>query len=427
MSNIKSYKEKYTKIKSIDSGGQGYTFLAVTKDDSKELLIKRLKRQDDDERRARMYREVVAMETLNNEYIPKIIDSNAEFYKDKDYELFIAMEFIEGETLYSFVDKKHDIQLEALTNFIKILLDSLNYCHSNGIVHRDIKPDNIILKNNNINSPILIDFGLSFNNENNEKLTEPEQILGNRFLFLPELGKHSENKNDIRADITMVVGLVFFLITGLEPGQLVDENGKLPHQRNLGNISESAGTHLKLFSYFFDIGFQGNIKNRFQSINEATKEIDYIIQPKQNLDKTEEKLKEFKTKRFTSHVEQTLEIEKKMKRTLTAFIESFEKIVHELDGSVYLIRIKNHFDKTTCWSAYTIQDKIKSNNRISLKLEAIVTGHYVLISGGEVELHGIYVGEKDRIQRINLTEIESLTYETIFKYLIEKVLNKYEL
>ena len=90
MSDIKSYSKKYKKIKNIGSGGQGHTFLAndIKEEKPNPVIIKLLNDNKNDERRARMYREFVSMHTLTHPNIPRVIDSNTEFYLDKTYTLY---------------------------------------------------------------------------------------------------------------------------------------------------------------------------------------------------------------------------------------------------------------------------------------------------------------------------------------------------
>lgn len=102
----------------------------------------------------------------------------------------MVTEFIPGDILSDFIRTEVMNIFSAVSLTIK-LLDTLKYCHQIGIVHRDIKPDNIIIKNNDISTPVLIDFGISFNkvDEYATDLTPTWQQLGNRFFQLPELGE----------------------------------------------------------------------------------------------------------------------------------------------------------------------------------------------------------------------------------------------
>src|ERR1700712_1930174 len=100
MTNFKSFKDGYVKIEGdgeAKAGGQGTTH-KVKKNFEKDeniYIVKTLNKNNDSERRARMRRECISLETLSEPGIPKIIDSNTEFYKDNDYRLFSIMEYIE--------------------------------------------------------------------------------------------------------------------------------------------------------------------------------------------------------------------------------------------------------------------------------------------------------------------------------------------
>lgn len=100
------------------------------------------------------------------------------------------------------------------------------------IIHRDIKPDNIMLPNGELMSFVLIDFGLSFNREEQEGITETNQQLGNRFILLPELvSGSSEQKRMPQSDITQATAVFLYLLTGCIPNSLFDGEGKQPHLR----------------------------------------------------------------------------------------------------------------------------------------------------------------------------------------------------
>ena len=91
-----------------------------------------------------------------------------------------------GYLLEQYVET-HDISYAEAISFYMEFLKTIECCHNNGIIHRDIKPDNIMLKQGNLDDFVLIDFGLSFNLEDDDGCTPTNQQLGNRFLILPEL------------------------------------------------------------------------------------------------------------------------------------------------------------------------------------------------------------------------------------------------
>ncbi len=188
----KPWSEHWEIIKTIGSGGQGQTSLVQPRNNSYppgQYVFKELHRQKDCERRGRMRREVIALTTLEHPGIPKIIDENSQYFADLDTPLYFVSEFVPGATLLEFITAEKTMNLTDAVMFIIKLLDILEYCHNADTLHRDIKPDNIMIKNDDIQNPVLIDFGLSFNrdDDSNMNLTATGQQLGNRFLQLPEL------------------------------------------------------------------------------------------------------------------------------------------------------------------------------------------------------------------------------------------------
>ncbi|MGB3509197.1 MAG: protein kinase [Microcoleaceae cyanobacterium] len=258
----KPWDENWEIIEQIGSGCQGKTFLVKPRKDvflSNQYVLKKLIKQNDLERRGRMYREVAALTTLNSSGIPKVVDSNAELF-DSDIPLYMVTEFVPGATLFEAIKEK-TMSITDAVNFVIKLLDIMEYCHQVGIVHRDIKPDNIIIKNNNINNPVLIDFGLSFNKVDDfaTSLTLTGQQLGNRFLSLPELLEKSSLQRDPRSDITQICGILFFVITGKNPTTFFYSEEKKPHQRteikqNLSVLSESILANT-IFKKYYYIGY----------------------------------------------------------------------------------------------------------------------------------------------------------------------------
>jgi serine/threonine-protein kinase len=251
-------------------GGQGIVKLVRRRDGQEASLfvLKELKQQKSKERRARMYREVVALETLPHSSTPGVIEHNTNSYRDLSVNLYAVFEFIDGQTLAEYVSEKGQLFLDDALHVVIGIIDVLEAFHKTGVGHRDIKPDNIILLNNSCSSPVLIDFGMSFNIEDDEaELTPNSQQVGNRFLSLPEHAMFSENKRDLRSDLTSCVGLLYFMLTGTWPCTLIDESGRPPHQR-----AEQRKLLDKLPDYqrhnllhAFDQGFDPNLARRWQT------------------------------------------------------------------------------------------------------------------------------------------------------------------
>lgn len=269
------WDEKWKKPENslIGSGGQGQTYKVEPKTNefpSSQYVLKILTKEQDPERRARMYREVAVLKTLKHKGIPKLIDSNVDEF-ESEVKLYMVTEFIEGMTLEKAIENA-TMEPEDAINFLLKLLEIVDYCHRANVLHRDIKPDNIILRNNNINDPVLIDFGMSFNKVDLEEtnLTPIGQQLGNRFLFLPEQKIKSSAQRSPISDITQCCGILFYAITGVPPVSLTDHEGKMPHQQDRirAYLSEFPSNLINRIFQIFNRGFQTEILYRWSSIEE---------------------------------------------------------------------------------------------------------------------------------------------------------------
>lgn len=247
----------------VESGqGQSACVFSGENPESK-YVIKMLKNKENSNNVDRFMQEIKILEKLSSvEGIPKIIQVDEKSY-------YYVMEYIDGKSMSCAIhEKKNRKQFDKILSAIMRLLRIVDDYSNLGIIHRDIKPDNIICKNNNLDELYLIDFGIGYDVDKGEDLTNANVQLGNRFLHLPELEKG--NKRDIRSDITMCVGILFFLISGISPVTLSNEKGKMPHQTERGIINmQWIGTeNLKIMNRIFDKGFQYKIEERFQSISD---------------------------------------------------------------------------------------------------------------------------------------------------------------
>lgn len=267
--------DKWEVHRKIDQGGQAQVFVVTRVGEStqQQYALKFLKSQKDIERRRRMYYEVKNLRALSNEHVLNIVDSNSEAYAGSE-KLYYVCPFINGCNLENYVIE-HKISTEESIMFFEKLCETVGYCHSNGIVHRDIKPDNIMIQDENLNDFVLIDFGLSFNKEEaQERVTETNQQLGNRFLILPELVSGSvENKRLFQSDITLSCGILLYLLTGIVPHSLIDGDGNPPHKREkvkkfLNDLELDTILYANL-NGIFDRAFSVKVENRYQSVSDV--------------------------------------------------------------------------------------------------------------------------------------------------------------
>lgn len=296
------WRSNWVKLAPLGKGGQGFTYLARRKDSTAESathVLKELKLQKDEERRARMYQEVASLRILDHPLVAKFAESNAERFQE-DEELFLVTEFIPGPNVLDGCGRDNPLDFAQALITTSYLLDAVAYCHSRRVVHRDIKPENIVFRDGEKVCPVLLDFGLSFNQQPHPAGFESDsmQHMGNRFLLLPEYGSRDANKRDPRSDLTQVVGILFFLTTGLFPDTILDEANRKPHERpeaarilaGLPPPQQAAAKRI------FDIGFFVQIDRRWSSaetLRDALKEAgDPSSVPKQSFQELIQKVRD---------------------------------------------------------------------------------------------------------------------------------------
>jgi serine/threonine-protein kinase len=284
----KTWKDSWTAVRDGDGGGQADVKIVVPrgKAEGQQHFLKILRQQNDPSRRSRMFREISAYRTLEHSGIPKLFDSNADAYDDLTYKLYLVTEYVPGPTLQLMVARQGRLSARSAVDLARRILRILEYSHSEDIVHRDIKPDNMILRFGALEEPVLVDFGLSFNADTDDpSKTASSEELGNRFLRLPELAPMSPAKHDPRSDVTFVAGLLLFMLTGRLPVQLVNERGQMPHQRDdvPQMLSDSTDPVLaKRLLAVFDRAFQLDPSHRWQSAAEFQVELSTVLEPRRD-------------------------------------------------------------------------------------------------------------------------------------------------
>ena len=132
-------------------------------------------------------------------------------YGEENNTAFIAMEYVEGRNLREAIVNNERFPLEAVVDIIKGILDGLAYAHEKGVIHRDIKPDNIILlKNGRIK---ITDFGIARIESSN--LTQHGDLLGTPSYMSPE--QCTGTPVDNRSDIFSTGAILYHLLTGEKP------------------------------------------------------------------------------------------------------------------------------------------------------------------------------------------------------------------
>ena len=197
-------------IGEIGSGAMGKIYEGYDPTINRRVAVKTINtnlRTGNSERvRQRFLREAQAAGALNHPNIVTIYQADeAGVYS------FIAMEFLEGETLEALIQKRAPFPLEEICRLVTPICDALDYAHRNGVVHRDIKPANIMLTNDGVVK--VMDFGIA--HVDYSTLTQDGAVLGTPSYMSPE--QISGDKVDGQSDIFSLGVIVYEMATGQRP------------------------------------------------------------------------------------------------------------------------------------------------------------------------------------------------------------------
>ncbi len=197
----------YRVIRQIGIGGMGVVYLAEDENLKRQVALKFLPfyMTLDEESKARLKREAQTAASLNHPNIVTIFEIG-----DYHGRAFIAMEYVEGQSLKDMVADGALPVNRALEITLQIC-DALAAAHEQGVVHRDIKPDNILFDRSG--RPKILDFGLAKFTQ--MSLTHKDQAFGTPGYIAPEQ-IHCENV-DHRADIFSMGVVLYEMLTGGRP------------------------------------------------------------------------------------------------------------------------------------------------------------------------------------------------------------------
>ncbi len=213
--------DKYTVIRQIGEGGMGLVYEGIHTVIEKRVAIKLLR--DDFSSRpevvARFRQEAKSASRIGHEHIVDITD----FGETVTGASYFIMEYLEGEDLANVLEREGVLAVQRAIAIVSQCCRALGAAHSKGIVHRDMKPENIFLVSRHDNADFvkIVDFGIAKMSdietpgEPGRKLTKTGMIFGTPEYMSPEqaAGKHLDHRVDVYA-----MGVILFeCVTGRVP------------------------------------------------------------------------------------------------------------------------------------------------------------------------------------------------------------------
>ena len=216
--------DRYQIIKSIGEGGMANVYLAYDTILDRDVAVKVLRGDlSNDEKFVRRFqREALNASSLSHPNIVEVYDVG-----EDNGQYFIVMEYIEGKNLKDLLKKRGKLTTSEVVDIMSQIADGLSVAHDSYIIHRDIKPQNIMILENGLVK--ITDFGIAMA-MNATQLTQTNSVMGSVHYLPPE--QASGKGSTLKSDIYSMGILMYELLVG-----------KLPYRGE--NAVEIALKHLK--------------------------------------------------------------------------------------------------------------------------------------------------------------------------------------
>ena len=203
------FDNRYRIEKVIGIGGMAIVFKATDLLMRRTVAVKILRDEvaADEQSVKRFTNESRAVAMLSHPNIVNIYDVSV-----RENIKYIVMEFVEGITLKSYMQHREVLNLREIISYTTQILRALDHAHKKGIVHRDIKPQNIMLLKNGVIK--VMDFGIA-KLPNAETVTMTDKAIGTVYYISPE--QVSGSKSDSRSDLYSLGVLMYEMATGQLP------------------------------------------------------------------------------------------------------------------------------------------------------------------------------------------------------------------
>src|SRR5579885_3208896 len=211
--STKQFSSRYELNHKLGAGGMGVVYKGYDKVLSKQVAVKLLLPSLKKEAAIRFQKEARAAAKLDHLNILKVLD----FGQTETGELYLIMDFIEGESLSDLIKRQGPLDVNLAVDIFLQLSSGLEHAHRNSVLHRDVKPSNVML----VKSPgggyicKIVDFGLAKLDSEEQKLTATGARIGSPMYMSPEQARGEEV--DLRSDIYSLGCLMYMTLKGKPP------------------------------------------------------------------------------------------------------------------------------------------------------------------------------------------------------------------
>ena len=211
---VNAIADRYTILREVGVGGMATVFLAEDRKHDRKVALKVLKPELAAALGAdRFPREIRTVAQFNHPHILSLYDSG-----EVQGFLFYVMPYVEGESLRDRLDREKQLPINDVIRIMHEVADALAYSHARGVVHRDIKPGNVLLSGRHA---VVTDFGVAkaLSASGNDKATTTGMAVGTPQYMAPEQAM-GEVDVDHRADIYALGLLGYEMLAAAPPSTL---------------------------------------------------------------------------------------------------------------------------------------------------------------------------------------------------------------
>lgn len=270
--------DRYQIVRMIGEGGMANVYLAHDTILDRNVAVKVLRGDlaGDDKFVRRFQREAISASSLSHPNIVEMYDVG-----EDDGKYFIVMEYVDGKTLKSLIKKRGALTLPEVMDIMKQLTSAVSSAHESYIIHRDIKPQNVmILEDGRVK---ITDFGIAMALNSNE-LTQTNSVMGSVHYLPPE--QANGTGSTIKSDIYSLGILMYELLTGKLPfkGENAVEiaikqmKEPIPSVRNLNSEIPQSVENIILKAC------AKNPKNRYENANDMYEDVVHALDPEHAYD-----------------------------------------------------------------------------------------------------------------------------------------------
>jgi len=197
----------------IGTGGMSVVYKATQLRVNRHVAIKTLRLQLDAKPiyRERFQREISLLCSLSHPNIVTVYDCVI----GADDQPYVIMDYLRGRSLEQLIDQSGPLSVDRFARIAVQVCSALDYAHRKGVIHRDLKPGNIVLMDEEMDFVKVVDFGLAKLNLDNRRLTQSGELWGSPPYMSPE--QCTSKPEDERSDIYSFGAVMYEMLCGKDP------------------------------------------------------------------------------------------------------------------------------------------------------------------------------------------------------------------